>query len=135
MIGVPCNQFHYQEPGANSTEIMNGITHVRPGFGFVPNFPLTEKIEVNGKNQDPLFTYLKKYCEPTSYGMFGMNWSPIDSRDVRWNFEKFLIGRDGKPVKRYYILVDPTEPRVQDDITAELKKSRHDGPVDIPVVG
>lgn len=48
-----------QEPGNNGTEIMNGITHVRPGFGFVPKFQIFEKVEVNGANEHQLFTYLK----------------------------------------------------------------------------
>lgn len=48
-----------QEPGGNGFEILNGIRHVRPGNGFRPNFQLFKKIEVNGKNQHPLYTYLK----------------------------------------------------------------------------
>ncbi|RXG69174.1 Glutathione peroxidase 6 [Armadillidium vulgare] len=59
IIGFPCNQFWKQEPGANGTEILNGIKHVRPGGGFLPNFLLLKKIEVNGDNEHPLYTYLK----------------------------------------------------------------------------
>ncbi|GFR71764.1 glutathione peroxidase [Elysia marginata] len=48
-----------QEPGANGMEILNGVKHVRPGRGFVPNFHLTEKIDVNGRHEHALYTYLK----------------------------------------------------------------------------
>lgn len=55
----PCFVFSQQEPGANSTEIMNGINHVRPGNGFQPNFQMFVKIDVNGDKEHALFTYLK----------------------------------------------------------------------------
>jgi len=48
-----------EEPGWNGTEIMNGIKYVRPGGGFVPAFPMVEKMDVNGVTQHPLYTYLK----------------------------------------------------------------------------
>ncbi|CAG0923018.1 unnamed protein product, partial [Notodromas monacha] len=48
-----------QEPGANATEIYNALEFVRPGNGFVPNFQLFKKIEVNGANEIPLYTFLK----------------------------------------------------------------------------
>ena len=48
-----------QEPGDNGTEILNSLKYVRPGNGFEPNFELTEKIDVNGPNEHPLYTYLK----------------------------------------------------------------------------
>lgn len=51
--------FLQQEPGANGTEILNTLQYVRPGEGFVPAFPLTKKSDVNGKNEHPLYTYLK----------------------------------------------------------------------------
>jgi glutathione peroxidase len=50
-----------QEPGANATEIFNGIQYVRPGNGFLPNFKLFQKIEVNGDKEEPLYTFLKVY--------------------------------------------------------------------------
>lgn len=59
VLAFPCNQFMYQEPGANSKEILNGLKCVRPGNGFQPNFPLFQKIKVNGKNEDPIYTFLK----------------------------------------------------------------------------
>ena len=48
-----------QEPGANGTEILNSLKYVRPGNGFVPNFRLTEKVNVNGEDEHPMFTYMK----------------------------------------------------------------------------
>jgi len=93
-----------QEPGANGTEILNSLKFVRPGKGFIPNFPLTEKIEVNGENEHPLYTYLKSQCPPTTTefeNKYLLFYNGVKSNDVRWNFEKFLIGRNGKPVMRY----------------------------------
>lgn len=58
IIATPTNQFGLQEPGANS-EIMNQLTYVRPGNGFVPNYELSVKIEVNGARPHPLFTFMK----------------------------------------------------------------------------
>ncbi|GBM87423.1 hypothetical protein AVEN_222792-1, partial [Araneus ventricosus] len=48
-----------QEPGGNAQEILNGIRFVRPGDGFIPNFPLFKKIEVNGETEHPLYTFIK----------------------------------------------------------------------------
>lgn len=59
VLAFPCNQFMYQEPGANAKEILNGLKCVRPGNGFEPNFPLFQKTQVNGKNEDPIYTFLK----------------------------------------------------------------------------
>lgn len=53
------NVFVQQEPGANGTEIMNCLKHVRPGSGFEPNFELTKKIDVNGPSEHPLYSFLK----------------------------------------------------------------------------
>lgn len=59
ILAFPCNQFMHQEPGADYREIFNGLIFVRPGFGFKPFFPLFQKIEVNGKNEDQMYTFLK----------------------------------------------------------------------------
>ncbi|PSN43659.1 hypothetical protein C0J52_11984 [Blattella germanica] len=93
-----------QEPGANGTEIFNGIQHVRPGNNFVPNFQLFKKIDVNGEKEHPLFTFLKKHCRSTRDGFAGKDYlyySPVKVNDIRWNWEKFLVNKNGKPVKRY----------------------------------
>ena len=58
VIGFPCNQFGHQEPSENY-ELMNTLKYVRPGYGFVPNFPLVGKLEVNGMYESPIFTFLK----------------------------------------------------------------------------
>ena len=59
VLAFPCNQFAYQEPGASAREIMNGLKYVRPGAGFEPNFPLFQKIQVNGAQEDPIYTFVK----------------------------------------------------------------------------
>ena len=105
MIGLPCNQFGKQEPGKNGTEILNCLKHVRPGDGFEPKFPLTQKIDVNGKDEHPLYTYLKSYCPPVDDIFYtegpGIYYTPYHNSDVRWNFEKFLINKEGKAVIRF----------------------------------
>lgn len=114
VLGFPCNQFWLQEPGANGTEIMNCLKYVRPGNNFQPMFPLFEKLEVNGKNEHPLYTYLKLYC-PSPKHEFSprerLMYKPMSSHDIRWNFEKFLINRHGKPVMRFTTSTLPSEMR------------------------
>ena len=58
ILGVPNNQFGLQEPGHND-EILNGLKYVRPGGGYVPNFLMTTKSDVNGPDEHPLYTFLK----------------------------------------------------------------------------
>lgn len=90
------------EPGANASEILNGLTWVRPGNGFVPNFQMMQKVDVNGKNELKLYTYLKSMCGPTSDEFEdGLFYDPIKVSDVRWNYEIFLINKMGLPVYRY----------------------------------
>lgn len=104
ILGFPCNQFGQQEPGGNDLEIYNGIRYVRPGGDFQPKLTLFRKIDVNGGSEHPLYTYLKTYCPPTrSYFMLTnkLYYTPLRVGDIRWNFEKFLVNREGKPVKRY----------------------------------
>lgn len=105
IVGVPCNLFGKQEPGANGTEILSMLKHVRPGSGFVPNFPLTQKTDVNGEKEHELYTYLKAFCPPVDDIFYtersGIYYKPYHNSDVRWNFEKFLINKEGKAVMRY----------------------------------
>ena len=84
VLGFPCNQFGSQEPGTEA-EIK---TFCETSFGV--KFPLFQKIEVNGPGAHPLYQYLVK-AKP---GIFG-------TEKIKWNFTKFLIGRDGNPVKRF----------------------------------
>lgn len=114
LLGFPCNQFGKQEPGQKH-EILPGLKHVRPGNGFVPNFQLFEKGDVNGKNEQELFTFLKSSCPPVgdSFGAVDgrLFWEPLKTNDIKWNFEKFLVGPDGKPVMRWYPAVKISEVR------------------------
>uniref|UniRef100_A0A8D1F0X3 Glutathione peroxidase n=1 Tax=Sus scrofa TaxID=9823 RepID=A0A8D1F0X3_PIG len=104
ILGFPCNQFGKQEPGDNS-EILSTLRYVRPGGGFIPNFQLFEKGDVNGEKEQKFYTFLKNACPPTSelLGSPGrLFWEPMKVHDIRWNFEKFLVGPDGVPVMRWY---------------------------------
>jgi len=84
ILAFPCNQFRGQEPG-DAEEIANFCS-----LTYDVTFPLMAKIEVNGPGADPLYDYLKA-AKP---GLLG-------SKAIKWNFTKFLVGRDGVPVKRY----------------------------------
>ena len=84
VIGFPCNQFGGQEPG-NADEIAE---FCKVNFGVT--FPLMAKIDVNGAGASPLYDWMKTSAK----GLMG-------STSIKWNFTKFLIGRDGKVVKRY----------------------------------
>jgi glutathione peroxidase len=84
VLAFPCNQFGGQEPGT-ADEIES---FCKVNFGL--SFPLMAKIEVNGDNADPLYDWLKKEAP----GVLG-------TKGIKWNFTKFLIGRDGKVVRRY----------------------------------
>ena len=83
VLGFPCNQFGEQESGT-AAEIAEFCT-----LNYAVDFPMFGKIEVNGAGADPLYRWLK--LETPGSG----------NRDIEWNFAKFLVGRDGKPVKRY----------------------------------
>lgn len=83
VLGFPCNQFAHQEPG--DSEAISQFCSINYGVSF----PMFEKIDVNGSDAHPLFRYLTKALP----GTFG--------KRVKWNFTKFLIGPDGKPVKRF----------------------------------
>ena len=126
VVGFPCNQFGHQE-NCSEKEILNTLKYVRPGNGFEPNFDLMSKVEVNGANAHPLFKYLKEKlpfpCDD-HVSLMGNNnfiiWNPVERSDIAWNFEKFLIGPDGLPVKRYskkYQLKD-----LAADIEEQLKR-------------
>ena len=84
IIAFPCNQFGHQEPG--SAEEIASFCDVNFGVSF----PLMAKIEVNGDNATPLYQWLKREAP----GIFG-------TQKIKWNFTKFLIGRDGRVVRRY----------------------------------
>ena len=100
IVGAPCNQFGGQEPGDAKT--IEGSCLINYGVSF----PITEKLEVNGKNTHPLFSYLKE-AAPGSLG-----------NRIKWNFTKFLVGKDGKAIKRYAPTTKPE--KLVDDIEAAL---------------
>jgi glutathione peroxidase len=95
VIGVPCNQFGGQEPGSPD-EIAEFCSTT---YGV--DFPLTEKIEVNGPDRHPLYTALVDVADADGY-----------TGDIRWNFEKFLVDADGTVVARFSPRVDPEAPEV-----------------------
>lgn len=96
------------QENCKNEEILLSLKHVRPGNGFVPKFQLLEKVDVNGKDAHPLFQFLREALpfpsdDPSSLISDPklIIWSPVCRNDVAWNFEKFLIGPDGVPFKRY----------------------------------
>ncbi len=92
VLGFPCNQFGAQEPGAEA-EIG---AFCQKNYGVT--FPIFAKIDVNGEHAHPLYKYLKD-AKP---GLLG-------TEAIKWNFTKFLIGRDGEPVARYAPQTKPEE--------------------------
>lgn len=126
IVAFPSNIFGKQEPGGNS-EILPGLKFVRPGSGYVPNFLMTEKGDVNGDYEHELFTFLKSTCDrPTPfYGMTArLFWSPVKASDIIWNYEKFLIDASGKPYKRFSPDHDPET--IYDDVVDLINKSTID---------
>jgi len=92
VVGFPCNQFAGQEPGT-AEEIQ---TFCSTTYGVT--FPLFEKIDVNGEDQSPIYAELNQTADAEGY-----------TGDVRWNFEKFLIGPDAS-VQRFSPTVTPDDP-------------------------
>jgi len=104
VLGVPCNQFGGQEPGT-SDEIAEFCSAT---YGVT--FPLTEKIDVNGEHRHPLYDVLTSYADADGH-----------DGDIRWNFEKFLVGPDGKVVARFGPKVDPESDEIVSAIEATLR--------------
>lgn len=90
ILAFPCNQFGAQESGSNE-EISEFCS-----VNFNITFPIFDKVIVNGQGELPLFKYLKDQLP----GVFG-------TKAIKWNFTKFLIDRNGKPVKRYSSTIKP----------------------------
>jgi len=103
ILGFPCNQFGGQEPG--SDEDIQSFCQVNYGVSF----PIMAKTDVNGDDANPLFNYLKE-AKP---GLMGL-------KRVKWNFEKFLIGRDGEVKGRWASTTKPEA--LEKEIAAELEK-------------
>ncbi|MDU4861561.1 MAG: glutathione peroxidase [Terrisporobacter othiniensis] len=101
ILGFPCNQFANQEKGSN--EEIYEFCQLNYGVSFT----MFEKIDVNGKNAHPLYKYLKNEAK----GLL--------SKEIKWNFTKFLIDSEGNIVKRYAPTVEPL--KIKDDIENLLK--------------
>jgi glutathione peroxidase len=103
VLGVPCNQFGEQEPGS-AEEIQ---TFCSTTYGV--SFPMTEKLEVNGPERHPLYTTLTATADEAG-----------EAGDVQWNFEKFLVSADGRPVARFRPMVEPESQELTDAIESAL---------------
>ena len=101
VLGFPCNQFGNQEPGG--ADDISQTCHINYGVSF----PIFEKVEVNGAATHPVFRYLKNELP----GVLGGR--------ITWNFTKFLLGRDGKPLKRFAPFTTPE--KIETAILAALK--------------
>ncbi|MGH8249729.1 MAG: glutathione peroxidase [Steroidobacteraceae bacterium] len=101
VVGFPCNQFGAQEPG--SERQIQAFCSATYGV----TFPMSAKLEVNGAGRHPLYAWL---TDPSN-GFPG---------DIEWNFGKFLIGRDGKLLKRYAPTVEPRDHGLMQDIADAL---------------
>jgi len=102
VIGFPCNQFMGQEPGT-AEEIQEFCSTT---YGVT--FPLMEKIDVNGEAQHPIYAELNKVVDAEGY-----------SGEIRWNFEKFLVAKDGT-VTRFNPEIEPNDPKIVSAIEAAL---------------
>ncbi len=113
VIGFPCDQFAHQEPGtdeeiAEFCRINHGVT-----------FPLMKKVDVNGKDAEPIFEYLKSKAPNEEYKglkakathtmLKGISKSVEKDSDILWNFTKFLISRDGNTIKRFPPTAEPSD--------------------------
>lgn len=98
VVGFPCNQFGGQEPGTPDEIVDFCATH------YSVTFPLSEKIDVNGENQHPIYAWLQEKFPG----------------DIEWNFEKFLIDRHGDVVRRYPPQTAPDDKALLQDIADAL---------------
>ena len=104
VLGAPCNQFLGQEPGSNE-EIAEFCSTT---YGVT--FPLTDKVEVNGESRHPLFAELTTAADSAGH-----------SGDVRWNFEKWLVSREGEVVARFAPVTLPDSAEVVAAVEAALE--------------
>lgn len=113
VIGFPCDQFAGQEPGSN--EQIEEFCRINHGV----TFPLMAKSEVNGDHANPVFTYLKTQAPTEEYNglkakatakmLKGISKTYVNDNDIRWNFTKFLVNRDGTVIKRFAPTTEPKD--------------------------
>ena len=113
IIGFPCNQFAQQDPGSDG-EIQE---FCRVNYGVT--FQIMKKIDVNGDDEHPIFTYLKEQAPTEEYKgikakatrtmLKGLSKSAKKESDILWNFTKFLISRDGQQVLRFAPVAEPAD--------------------------
>lgn len=116
ILAFPCNQFLEQEPGTNE-EILEFCS-----VNYNVTFPLFDKIDVNGKEESPLYTFLKSKAPfkgyPEGYEKFAEQLTMIHQKTgsgfekgdaIKWNFGKFLVSKDGKTILRYEPMVAPAD--------------------------
>ncbi|MGX4691505.1 glutathione peroxidase [Streptomyces sp. JNUCC 63] len=103
VLGVPCNQFMGQEPGS-AEEIAEFCSAT---YGVT--FPMTEKVEVNGEGRHALYERLVGFADAEGH-----------SGDIRWNFEKFLVGREGTVVARFSPQTEPEAAELVAAVEAQL---------------
>ncbi|VTR92624.1 glutathione peroxidase : Glutathione peroxidase OS=Sulfurospirillum barnesii (strain ATCC 700032 / DSM 10660 / SES-3) GN=Sulba_2121 PE=3 SV=1: GSHPx [Gemmata massiliana] len=99
LLGFPCNQFMAQEPG-NAEEIQSFCS-----LKYDVTFPMFAKVDVNGKNEHPLYSHLKDAARGT-----------LGTRGIKWNFTKFLVDRAGNVVARYGPMTAPHQ------LTADIER-------------
>lgn len=95
VIGVPCNQFGQQEPGSNQQ--IKSFCKENYGVSFI----MSEKIDVKGKNQHPLYQWLTD-----------KNLNGVKTTSVKWNFQKYIIGKQGEFIDYFYSLTRPTSNKI-----------------------
>jgi glutathione peroxidase len=103
VLGFPCNQFFHQEPG--TAEQIQEFCSLNYGV----TFPLFAKVDVKGDGQHPLYSLLSQTADDS--GKAG---------NVSWNFEKFLVGRDGQVVRRFRSKVTPEDPKIVEAVESLL---------------
>ncbi|HYC54674.1 MAG TPA: glutathione peroxidase [Candidatus Binatia bacterium] len=103
VLGFPCNQFAGQEPGTEG-EIKSFCS-----LTYGVTFPLTSKVDVNGDSRDPVYGWLTSQST-----------SPDGAGDIKWNFAKFLVGKDGNVIARFSPTVSPEDPELVEAIEKAL---------------
>ena len=122
VIGFPCNQFKEQDPGTDSQ--IEEFCQINYGVSF----QIMKNIDVNGSSADPIFEYLKEQAPTEAYNglkakaakaLFKTISNSVEKdSDIKWNFTKFLISKDGNTIKRYSPTTEPE--KMESDIETML---------------